>query len=137
MNKFASSYYPPRARWYSPFIYAWYALRRRTWLDRLQLPIGISPCDFLLAVLIPGFAFQVRGHKLVARLIYLGELFLAAIFIVWLGYPVANMAFGLLLGTHVSSVLFLLNPWIANARLGFRILFSFLVFVAIGGCIYS
>jgi len=82
-------------------------------------------------------AFYLRGERLIGQAILLGCAVLAAIFIIWLGYPVANVAFGLLLSAHATSVLFLLNPWMAGVRFIFRIMFGMVVLLAVGGCIYS
>ena len=41
MNRVASSYYPPRARWYSPLLLLAAGLRRRLALDRIRLPTGV------------------------------------------------------------------------------------------------
>ena len=74
---------------------------RRFWQNRLAL---IS------------LAFIVRKERLIGQAVLAGYGLLAIIFIVWLGYPVANVAFGLMLSAHVTSITFLLNPWLAEAR---------------------
>jgi hypothetical protein len=132
-----SPYYPPRARWYSPLLSLGNAVRRRTYLDRLHLPSGIPVRHFIPGLLLPGMAFYLRGERLIGLAVFLGCGVLAATFIVWLGYPVANVAFGLLLSAHATSVLFLLNPWLAGARFIFRIVFGLAVLLLVGGCIYG
>jgi hypothetical protein len=59
------------------------------------------------------------------------------VFILWLGYPVANICFGLMLSLHVSSVIFLLNPWLAEARLAFRIATGLALLLVVGGGFYA
>jgi hypothetical protein len=59
------------------------------------------------------------------------------IFILWLGYPVANFAFGLMLSAHVTSILFLLNPWLVNTRFAFRILCSLSLLFIVGFGLYA
>jgi hypothetical protein len=137
MKESLSSYYPPRARWHSPLLYFGNAVRRRAHLDRIRLPSGISVREFIPSLLLPGMAFYLRGEKLIGQLIFLGYAVLTAIFVIWLGYPVANIAFGLLLSAHVTSLLFLFNPWLAGARFIFRILFGMALLLIVGGCIYS
>ena len=97
MNRIDSPYYPPRARWFSPVFGLMQAIRRRTGLDRLHLPDEISAFAFIASLLVPGIAFVVRKERLIGRAILLGYGLLALVFIVWLGYPVANIVFGLML----------------------------------------
>jgi len=136
MKESLSAYYPPRARWYSPLLSLGNAVKRRAHLDRIRLPAGIPARHFIPGLLLPGMAFYLRGERLIGRLIFLGCAVMTAIFIIWLGYPVANVAFGLLFSAHATSVLFLLNPWLTGARFVFRILLGMAVLVVIGGCIY-
>jgi hypothetical protein len=137
MNHDRSAYYPPRARWYSPFFHFARAMRRRLWLDRLHLPAGLSFRAFIIGLLAPGLAFYVRGEKLIGRAVLIGSLLLAVAFIVWLGYPLANLAFGLLLSAHVSSILFLCRPWLQDVRFRFQIAFGLAVLLAVGGGVYT
>ena len=119
MNQFDSPYYPPRARWYSSIFRFWHAARRRTHLDQIHLPEGISLPAFLASLLVPGLAFIVRREKLIGRAILVSYGLLAIILVLWLGYPAANIAFGLMLSVHVTSINFLLQPWLAGTRFGF------------------
>jgi hypothetical protein len=137
MSKLASPYYPPRAKWYSPLFQLGNAVRRRTHLDRLQLPAGISLGAILKSVWWPGIAFCVRGEKLIGLAIICGSVLLAGIFIVWLGYPAANIAFGLLLSAHVSSLVFLFGPWLVGARFRVRIGVTLAVLLAVGLFVYA
>lgn len=137
MNRIVSPYYPPRARWYSPLFGAWQMLQRRMGLDRLHLPEGIPAFAFIASLLVPGLAFIVRKERLIGRAILLGYGLLAIVFIVWLGYPVANVAFGLMLAAHVTSVSFLLQHWLADARFGFRIATGLILLLLVGGGIYA
>ncbi len=137
MNRIVSPYYPPRARWYSPLFALGHAVRRRTGLDRLHLPDGIPAWAFIVSLLVPGLAFIVRKERLIGRAILLGYGLLAFVFIVWLGYPVANLAFGLMLAAHVTSISFLLQRWLADARFGFRIATSVILLALVGGGLYA
>ena len=132
MSKPASPYYPPRAKWFSPLFQLGNAIRRRAHLDRLHLPVGISVGAILKSVWWPGIAFYVRGEKLVGVAVICGSVLLAGVFIVWLGYPAANIAFGLLLSAHVTGLVFLCSPWLAGARFRFRLGFTLAVLLAVG-----
>ncbi len=137
MNRMASPYYPPRARWYSPLFGIWQTLQRRMGLDRLHLPEGIPVTAFIASLLVPGLAFIVCKERLIGRAILAGYGLLALVFIVWLGYPVANVAFGLMLSAHVTSIIFLLNPWLAEARFAFRIATGLILLLVVGGGLYA
>jgi hypothetical protein len=132
-----SPYYPPRARWYSPLFRISDTFRRITCLDRIHLPDAMSWGPFLAALLIPGLAFRLRRERLIAYAIMGAYLLLAAVFVIWLGYSVANIAFGLMLSLHATSILFLCNPWMARMRFIFRLLFGVAVLVVLGGLVYA
>jgi len=137
MSKFASPYYPPRAKWYSPLLQLGSAIRRRAELDRLQLPVGISLGELIKSIWWPGIGFYVRKEKLIGAAIICGSVLLASIFIVWLGYPAANIAFGLLLSAHVTSLVFLCAPWLAGVRFRVRVAFTFAVLLVLGLFAYA
>lgn len=137
MNRIVSPYYPPRARWYRPLFGISQTLQRRLGLDRLHLPEGLSASTFIASLLIPGLAFIVRKERLIGRAILLGYGLLAIIFLIWLGYPVANLAFGLMLSAHATSIIFLLNPWLVDARFGFRIATSLILLLLVSGGVYA
>jgi len=137
MNKLVSPYYPPRARWYSPVSNAAAIVRRRLCLDRIHLPDGISLGAFVVGLLAPGLAFYVRGEILIGRAVLIGCAFLAIFFLIWLGYPLANVTFGLILSAHVSSILFLCRPWLIETRFRVQIAFGLAVLALVGGGVYT
>jgi hypothetical protein len=132
-----SPYYPPRARWYGPLFRIFDTVRRLTWLDRIHLPDRTSFAKFVAGLLVPGAAFWVRRERVIGAAVFGGYVLMALVFVLWLGHALGNIAFGLMLSLHVSSILFLCNPWLAPARLGFRLLFSVCVLVAVGGLLYA
>ena len=115
----------------------WYAVRRQTGLDKIHLPDDLPLGDFLLGLVVPGIAFIQRKERYIGRTILIGYGVLALIFLVWLGYPIANLAFGLMLSAHVTSILFLLNPWLAQRRFAFRMGCGFLLMLLVGLCFYA
>jgi hypothetical protein len=131
-----SPYYPPRARWYSPLLRIADVFRRITWLDRIHLPGRISADAFVAALLLPGLAFRLRRERLIAGAVMGGHALLALVFVIWLGHPVANIAFGLMLSLHATSILFLISPWLENCRLLHRLLAGLVVLVTLGGLLY-
>lgn len=137
MSKFVSPYYPPRARWYSPLFNFGNAVRLGLSLDRIQLPKGITVWGFAGSFLVPGLGFYLRGPRLWGKLAFAacGVLFLA--FIVWLGHPLGNYAFGLLLSIHVTGFVYYCSPLLANTEFSSRLLFTIVVLIALGGLVYS
>ena len=119
-----SSYYPPRARWYSPLLAVAGGLKRHLALDRLRLPSGVPFFRAVASLLVPGLGFYLRGPRLWGQAAMGFAALMALAFMVWLGYPVGNIAFGLLLSTHVSSLIYVFEPWMAGVRLRVRLGFS-------------
>ena len=130
-------YYPPRARWYSPLLRIADTFRRITWLDRIHPPASVSSSSFLAALFIPGLAFWVRRERIIGVAILVAYALLGWVFVIWLGFPVANIAFGLMLSLHATSIMFLCSPWLANSTLIFRLLMGAVVLVAVGGLLYA
>jgi hypothetical protein len=135
MSKATSSYYPPRARWYSPVLYFLSATRRRLALDRIHLPQGISLFGLIASFLVPGLGFYFR-NRVWGKLALNGCAALAAIFVVWLGYPIANLAFGLLLSIHVSGFTYYCGCWLNGEKLFTRILVALLLTFCLSVLIY-
>src|SRR5262245_29311040 len=103
-----SSYYPPRARWYtSLFFNASKPLRRQFHLEKIRLPGGLSAGRFCLSLLVPGFAFYACGQLLLGGLLFAGHLLAALIFIAALGFFAANVAYGLMIAVHATSIVYL------------------------------
>jgi len=136
MNRGSSSYYPPRARWYSPLLHWVGELRRHLALDRIRLPTGVPFCRAVVSLVVPGSGFYLRGSRTWGLAAMGFSALMALVFIVGLGYPVGNLAFGLLISTHVSSVLYLFEPWLAGERFRVRLLFSFVMLVLLGALVY-
>ena len=136
MSRLPSPYYPPRAGWHSPLFRLADELRRLIWLDRLQLPSNMTTQAFIASLVIPGYALVARGQRLIGQVAMWSYALLAAVFVLWLGYPVANFGFGLMLSIHVSSVIFLLNPWLADARIAYRLATGLTLLFVIGGGLY-
>ena len=136
MNRVASSYYPPRARWYSPLLLLAGGVRRHLALDRIRLPAGVPFFRAVGSLVAPGLGFYLRGPRLWGKVAMGFAALMALVFIVGLGYPIGNVAFGLLLSTHVSSVIYLFEPWLAGARFRVRLSFSFVMLFVLGALVY-
>jgi hypothetical protein len=128
----ASPFYPPRARWYSVFLYFGHAIVRRFPLERLTLPREMKIGELAAGFLIPGLAVWLRGPRQWGRAALAGSAALLLIFIIWLGYPAANAAFGLMISLHASGFVYYCSPLMAGENLRSRLAFTILVLLALG-----
>jgi hypothetical protein len=136
MSHVTSSYYPPRARWYSPLLLLAAGLQRHLALDRIRMPTGVPFFRAVASLGVPGLGFYLRGPRLWGLAAMGFAALMALVFIVGLGYLVGNVAFGLLLSTHVSSVIYVFDPWLAGARFRVRLSFSFILLFVLGALVY-
>jgi hypothetical protein len=131
-----SEYYPPRARWYSPFFCLGDAVRRRLALDRIHLPREMTWGGVVAGFLVPGLAVHIRGPRLWGKAALLGCGFLFLSFMVWFGRPAGNFAFGLLLSIHTTGFMYYCSPLLQQEQLRSRLFFTLLTLVALGLGIY-
>jgi hypothetical protein len=131
-----SSYYPPRARWYSVGYYPFRALCRRLSLDRLRLPTELTTRGLIAAFLVPGLGVWLRGPRLWGRAALGGAAALILFFLAGLGYPAANFAFGLLISLHVTGLVYYCQPMLGEVGLLGRLRFTFLMLVGVGLLLY-
>jgi hypothetical protein len=136
MNRVSSSCYPPRARWYSPLLLRAGGLRRHLALDRLRPPTGVPFARAVGSLMVPGLGFYLRGPRHWGKAALGFSALTALLFIVGLGSPVGNVAFGLLLSIHVTSLVYVLEPWLAGEKFSTRLLFSVGLLVALTGLVY-
>lgn len=85
---------------------------------------------------IPGLAVWLRGPALWGRaaLFVCAELLL--VFVVWLGYPFANFAFGLLLSVHCTGLVYYCGPLLVGESFRGRLGFTVLVLLALTLILY-
>lgn len=143
MGASLNPYYPPRARWFSPFVYGWHLIRYKglSLLFNLGFPepetVLRAPFWKILAGLfVPGFGFRVGGTPFHGNLAVMGFGVCVLIFLVFLDKPLALIPYGLMLSIHTSGVVYLLGQF--NRHLAFwkRMLQSLLVLIAINLFIY-
>ncbi|HAO80934.1 MAG TPA: hypothetical protein DCQ92_18595 [Verrucomicrobia subdivision 3 bacterium] len=105
-------------------------------LDRLRLPREMKIGEMVTGFFVPGLAVWLRGPRLWARAALAGSAALILFFIIWLGYPAANLAFGLLISLHVTGFVYYCNPLMAGERFRSRLAFTGLTLMAIGLLLY-
>ena len=137
MSKFASPYYPPRARWYGLVFTFGNSIRRHLAFDRIRLPKGVTLFGLVGSLLIPGLGFYLRGSRLWGKIVIPACAVLFLGFIVWLGYPLGNLAFGLMLSIHTTSFVYYCSPLLTGMEFSSRMLFTIGVLIAIGGVVYA
>ena len=62
---------------------------------------------------------------------------LFTIFIVWLGYPVGNYAFGMMISIHTTGFVYYCSPFLLDKDFLFRIFFTIAMLILFGLVIYS
>jgi signal peptidase I len=116
IERMASDYYPPRARWYSRSLYPFDAVRRALALEKLCLPDGASVGQFVLCLALPGYAFCALGRKRSGCLVFGGYCVALIVFIVAFGYAAASISFALMISAHATSIVFLQGAWLRSPR---------------------
>jgi hypothetical protein len=132
-----SPFYPRRARWYGRIFYWAGAVRRGIALDRIHLPREATWCGLAAGFVIPGLAVWLRGPRIWGRAAMAASVLLFSTFIVWLGYPVANLGFGLLIALHASGFVYYCSPILHGWEFRWRICFTVVVLMAIGFLFYA
>jgi hypothetical protein len=131
-----SSFYPPRARWYSPCFSLAAKVRRRLALDRVHLPPGVSIAGVLVSAIVPGTAFYVHGRRSWGNIGLGASAALIFVVIGWFGFPTAAVAFGLLLAIHASGLALLFEPALPTPGFRARLLLTAVMLVVLAGALY-
>lgn len=132
----ASDYYPPRAKWYSVIFSLGDAARRCVGLERMVMPRTMTIGDLVLGFFIPGLSVWLRGPKLWGRAALFVCAELMGVFIVWIGYPYANFAFGLLLSVHCTGLVYYCSPMMVGEPFRSRLAFTALVLLLLALLLY-
>jgi hypothetical protein len=132
-----SPYYPPRARWYSWFFYLWFPFRRVLHLEKIHLPRGYSFSQFVLSLVLPGYACIANGRHVLGRAFMGVYFFSALVFAVALGYQLGNVGYGLMISAHASSLIFLESHWLRNSSFQLRFGLAVVTLLALWLGVYS
>jgi hypothetical protein len=127
-----SKYYPPRARWYSPLWQWFYVVGRK-----LHVPehSSVTKQDFyclLLGLALPGWSWLWSPKPILGVALGSAYLLLAFVFLAWVGQPISNLAFTLMISIHAAGILRMKS----SVKVWKRILLSVVVFVAVAQCLY-
>jgi hypothetical protein len=132
----ASSYYPPRARWYRGIFRVGFAARRGLHLENIHLPDGVTPFQFLVSLIVPGFSFMVRGRRMMGWSLLATYVLLGLALIATLGFPLATLAFGLVISAHAISIFYLELQWLRDSAFGVKVLCALLTLFVVGSGVY-
>ncbi len=135
-DKDCSTFYPPRARWYSPVLNLGNTLGRRMPWNSFRIPKDMGFGALLAALLVPGLGVLLSGRKRLGWGALALSLFLMLAFVVWLGYPAGNFAFGWLISIHTSSIGCFCAPLLGDNSMRRRLLFTVATLLAISLFIY-
>jgi len=134
----ASSYYPPRSRWHTRILYyAGRPLRRHIHLRRLRPSVTLSTLRLLLSLAVPGLAFLLLGRRLLGWMFMAVYGMAAVVFVAAVGFLAASMAYGLLIGLHATSIVFVEGLWLKESRFTTRLAAALLALMAVWGLIYA
>jgi hypothetical protein len=134
-DRHCSPYYPPRAKWYSGALTLGDSLGRRMPWNTGQFP-EMATGALLAAFLVPGLGILLTGRKRLGWCAIALSFCLMVAFIVWLGYPAGNFAFGWLISLHVTSIGCYCAPLFTDQSFRQRVMFTVLTLLAISTLIY-
>lgn len=126
-----SPFYPPRAGWSAGWFRFWEALRRRLALDRIHMPRGVVAGELVAGFLVPGLAVLFRGPRLWGQIALAACAGLMLAYVIWLGYPAANMAFGALISIHVTGFVHYCHHLGGEETFGARLRFTLFVMLSL------
>jgi hypothetical protein len=132
-----SEYYPPRARWYGRLFYLGLATRQRLALDRIRMPKDFTLGGILLGILVPGLAVYIRDPRFWGKITLAACAMLSLLFLLWLGYPFGNVAFGLLIAIHASGFAYYCSPFLREKEFFTRIGYTLGLLIAFGLLLYA
>jgi len=130
------SFYPPRARWWSRMLFPWFRFQRALHLEKIHCPAGFSAGATFLALLVPGLSFCTLGRRMLGLSILAVYGVSVPIYVVRLGFPEGNFAYGLMLAAHGTSVFYLLSHWLGGLEFGAKIGLAFASLLAVWLVLY-
>ena len=115
-----------------------FSFRRALHLDKIHLPGRLSGRDFLVCLIVPGFALSALGRRTIGLGFQLVYWLAIPVFVIALGYPVANVAYGLMIGIHATGLVYLLSVWLGeDARFGLRVVLAVVAVMVLWQLVYS
>lgn len=132
----SSAYYPPRAGWRASLSRPARAGVRKLEALARRLPAPTAVAWDTLCIVVPGLSFYLAGWRKVGQGIFVGWVVALLVYIVWLGFPIANWAFMLLLMAHTTSISQRFQTWLTRQRLLTQLALGLMLFGAVGFLVY-
>jgi hypothetical protein len=106
-------------------------------LERIHLPTGYSFQQFILSLIVPGYAFFTVGRRSLGWAFLGAYCLAAALFIVALGYQLGGLGYALMISAHASSIIFLEAHWLRVLKdFGFRFMLAGVTLLAVWLVVY-
>lgn len=131
-----SAYYPPRARWYSRLLRWGQRGVDRLGLDLETQGLGQALARLLVDVVVPGWAFVGQTRREVAPAVAAGWGLGLLLFIVLLGWPLANLGFALAVSLHAISAGCGFAKHFVRRALGLRMALGVVLGAGFAGLVY-
>jgi hypothetical protein len=77
------------------------------------------------------------GRRLLGSLVVAAYVSAAVVFVARLGFPDANVGYGLLISLHATSIIFMEGLWLKEAGFGTRLAVAFITLFAVWGLMYA
>lgn len=90
----------------------WFRLLRALHLEQIHCPAGFNTGQTFFSLLVPGVSFLALGRRILGLSVLGIYLVCVPLFVIRLGFPEGNFAYGLLLAAHATSVFYLLAHWL-------------------------
>jgi hypothetical protein len=90
----------------------------------------MTAVELLAGFFVPGLAVYFRGPRLWGRAALLTSATLLLLYVVWLGYPAANLALGMLISIHSTGFVYYCKPLMAEENFRSRFTFTLLSLLA-------
>jgi type IV secretory pathway protease TraF len=105
-------------------------------LTRLQQAAGLPLRHWLPSLIIPGWIFFATGYRWIGRTVMAAYATAAFLFLALLGTSFANVLFGLMLGAHAISILWLIQHALGRVSFGVRLAASGTILYALSSLVY-
>jgi hypothetical protein len=105
-------------------------------LENIHLPDGVTPLEFLVSLIVPGFSFMARGRRMMGWSVLAAYLACGLTLLATLGFPLATLALGLVISVHAISIYYLELQWLRDSGFGVKVLCALLTLFVVALGIY-
>jgi hypothetical protein len=107
-------------------------------LETIHLSTGFSVLQFVLSLVIPGYALFSHGRRVLGRAFLAAYGLAVVLFVVALGYSLGGLAYALMISAHASSIVFLEGYRLREyCGFGFRLVLAGLTLLIVWLAVYA